>query len=288
MQTNESELSRKSHHQSASARRAAKTDKAEARRAEVEEKKAARTKDKAAKAPVTKEAMAAINRLDAIGKEITAKLILHDKARVKADDMLVSVNVLLKEAEKLCADNAACGSMMSFATFKTKVCPSLGRSAAYEVRAILLGKKTKEELALSNRTRQAKHQAKVRAERTVREAENADGPLYNGRPDPNVGMPPGPKLALLPDNSVVVTGNVDTEASAEARNAAAESWATEAPKPNVTTYTDSRAAKSKRAFNTIMSTLDDYLPEMTSDDKSEAYIRFVRHPEMIGIKREEA
>ena len=42
-------------------------------------------------------------------------------------------------------------------------------------------------------------------------------------PDPNVGMPPGPKLALMPDNTIVrVTGNdVDTEASAETRKAAA-------------------------------------------------------------------
>ena len=219
---------------SASARRAAKTAKAEAKRKEAEAKRAARAQAKAAKAAVTKEAMAAINRLDAIGKEITAKLVLHDRASVKADDMLISVNVLLKEAEKLCADNAACGSMMSFATFKEKVCPSLGRSATYEVRAILLGKKTKEELALSNRNRQAKHQDKVRAERNAREAEKAASPLYNGRPDPNVGMPPGPKLALLPDNSIVkVAGNdVDTEASAEARKAAmteSESRSTDAP-----------------------------------------------------------
>jgi hypothetical protein len=42
-------------------------------------------------------------------------------------------------------------------------------------------------------------------------------------PDPNLGMPPGPKLALLPDNTIVrATGNdVDTESSAETRKAAA-------------------------------------------------------------------
>lgn len=42
-------------------------------------------------------------------------------------------------------------------------------------------------------------------------------------PDPNVGMPPGPKLALMPDNTIVrVTGNdVDTQTSAEARRVVA-------------------------------------------------------------------
>jgi len=263
---------------SASAHRAAKTDKAEARRAEAEAKKAARAKAKEAKAA----AMAAINRLDAIGKEITAKLVLHDKASVKADDMLISVNELLKEAEKLCADNAACGSMMSFATFKEKFCPSLGRSAAYQVRAILLGKKTKEELALSNRTRQAKHQAKVRAERTVREAEKAASPLYNGRPDPNVGMPPGPKLALLPDNSIVkVTGNdVDTEASAEARKAAmtesesrsADAPATaEAPAPEPK-HELTPEQKSDDALAAFKAACDTQCPWMTKADLKQARI----------------
>jgi hypothetical protein len=42
-------------------------------------------------------------------------------------------------------------------------------------------------------------------------------------PDPNIGMPPGPKLALLPDNTIarVIGNDVDTKASTETRKAVA-------------------------------------------------------------------
>ena len=153
-------------HQSVSARRAARTAKADAKRANM----------------VTPEQVAAIKRLDAIGKEIEVKLIKADKA----NDMLVSVNQLLVEAEALCTKFG--GNVMGFSVFKEKFCPSLGRSAAYEVRAILLGKKTKEQLADANKNRQQRYRDRVK-----------ENPLRNGQPDPTVGMPKGPKLALLPD-----------------------------------------------------------------------------------------
>ena len=67
-------------HQSVSARRAARTAKADAKRANM----------------VTPEQVAAIKRLDAIGKEIEVKLIKADKA----NDMLISVNELLVALRK--------------------------------------------------------------------------------------------------------------------------------------------------------------------------------------------
>jgi hypothetical protein len=91
------------------------------------------------------------------------------------------------------------------------------------------------------------------------------------------------------DQTAGVTGkDVDTEASAEERTATAESWAAKAPNASLTTFTDSPAAKSKRALNTILSTLDDCLPDMSPDDKAGAYTCFVRHPQMIGIERKVA
>ena len=105
------------------------------------------TKTKAAKPtkPAAKEVsnatIDAINRLNVIGKEIEARLVKADKYGMQSDDMLTSVNELLKEAETLCADHAGSGSVMSFATFKEKVCLSLGRTAAYELRACILAQR---------------------------------------------------------------------------------------------------------------------------------------------------
>jgi hypothetical protein len=106
----------------------------------------------------------AIDRLYAIGKEIEAKLIKADKYGLKSDDMLTSVNELINEAAKLFEDHPDL-RIMSFDGFRQKFCPSLGRSTAYELRAQILGSKTKEQLLLAARDRQAKHMAKLKGGR---------------------------------------------------------------------------------------------------------------------------
>ncbi len=61
-------------------------------------------------------------------------------------------------ARLLDAEHTALVKVMDFSVFS----PSLGRSAAYEVRAVLLGKKTKEQLANANKDRQQKHRMRLR------------------------------------------------------------------------------------------------------------------------------
>ncbi len=167
-----------SKHKSVSARRAAKTAKADAN---------ALAKGNLPKGKmVTPEEVAAIKRLNDIGKEIEVKLVKADKA----NDMLVSVNQLLVEAEALCTKHG--GKVMSFSIFKEKFCPSLGRSAAYEVRAILLGKKTRQQLADANKNRQQKHRDKAK-----------ENPLRNGQP------PDGITRTLLGDGTITERSAVD-------------------------------------------------------------------------------
>lgn len=91
-------------------------------------------------------------RLREIGKEIEAKLAKAEKYDGKANDMIASVRQLLTEAKELCDGDG-------FDAFKTKFCPSLGKSRAYEIHAITTGKKTIEEVRDDTRKRVAKHRA---------------------------------------------------------------------------------------------------------------------------------
>lgn len=102
-------------------------------------------------------------------------------------------------------------------------------------------------------------------------------------PDPQVGMPLGPTLALLPDNSIVkITGNdVDTEASAEARKAAmtedSEPCPTEVPATAEAPTPESKREltpeqKSDDALAAFKAMCDTQCPLMTEADLKQARI----------------
>jgi hypothetical protein len=99
-------------------------------------------------------------RLVKIGEEIEAKLVKADTYQGKADNMIVSVVELLKEAGKYCDGGG-------FNAFKKNFCPSLGKSRTYELLAITSGKKTIEQSKAENAARQAKHTAKLKTAAAV-------------------------------------------------------------------------------------------------------------------------
>jgi len=236
-----------------------------------------------------KERAAVRVRLTAIGKEITVRLGKADKHELGRDDMLTSVNELLKEAKQLCAD----GQAMSFEAFKDKFCPTLGKSVAYELRAQILGTKTKKQLLLANKQRQQKHRDKVKRAKTDRfRYVTENSPLANKT------------VALLPDNSVVVipakpvpAGN-DTDASAAAAKSAqtenaklqgVTSPASKSWNDDITTKIAEKDARSKMAlirFNAaIDAAINEWLPEMNTTEKQSAFGYFEHHPKMKGVKR---
>jgi hypothetical protein len=97
------------------------------------------------------------DRLEQIGREITARVEKLDKLGAKAADHVDSIDCLLAEAEKLCETAEA------FATFKQTHCAELGRSRIYELLAIKDGRKTREEIRALTRARVARHRAGKKA-----------------------------------------------------------------------------------------------------------------------------
>jgi hypothetical protein len=97
------------------------------------------------------------DRLEQIGREITARVEKLDKLGAKAADHVDSIDRLLAEAEKLCETAEA------FATFKQTHCAELGRSRIYELLAIKDGRKTREEIRALTRARVARHRAGKKA-----------------------------------------------------------------------------------------------------------------------------
>jgi len=133
MEANESELSRKNNHQSASARRAAKTAKAEAKRKEAEAKRAAGAQAKADKKAEAEDKRATAKaELEEIGKQITARVKImrdYDAAAEekaghelrKAQDECDTINkVLLVQARAKCKEAGE-----SFEKFRKQYCPDL-------------------------------------------------------------------------------------------------------------------------------------------------------------------
>ena len=185
--------------QSISARRAAKTAKAEA-------KKAARAKAKAEEEAKHATAKA---ELEEIGKQIATRVKImqdydaaaeekagHDLRKAQ-DERDTIHNVLLVQARAKCKEAGE-----SFEKFRKQYCPDLSRSRLYTVLAIADGRKTVEQDRAEKRESVAKSRAKVSSTSAV-----GDSPR------------------------VAVSGNdVDTEASAEARKAARKSE----PEPEVT------------------------------------------------------
>jgi hypothetical protein len=95
-------------------------------------------------------------RLLAIGREIEAKASRADTYHTKASDMIDSIKALLVEAKRYC-------DRSGFDAFRTRFCPSLGRSRAYKLLAIASGKKSAEQVRATATARQGRHIAKLRA-----------------------------------------------------------------------------------------------------------------------------
>jgi hypothetical protein len=77
-----------------------------------------------------------VDRLDAIAREIEAALKKADKAHARSNDLIVSVDRLIAEGARLC-DRLG----VSFNKWLKEKCPNVGKSRAYEQRAIALGLK---------------------------------------------------------------------------------------------------------------------------------------------------
>lgn len=176
--------------------------KAEARKAEAEAKRAT------AKA-----------ELEEIGKQIAARVkIMRDydasaeekaghELRKAQDERDTIKKVLLVQARAKCKEAGE-----SFEKFRKQYCPDLSRSRLYAVLAIADGRKTVEQDRAEKRESVAKSRGKVVSSTSA------------------VGDTPGAPGVATPNGTTLdtsgfspVTGNdVDTEASAEARKAAAE------------------------------------------------------------------
>jgi hypothetical protein len=104
-------------------------------------------------------------------------------------------------------------------------------------------------------------------------------------PDPNVGMPPGPKLALMPDDTIArITGNdVDTEASAGARKALASETepedATAMPAPAPASAAAPEPLSPEEISNDLLSKAKKFWREQIAagitDDDVKKYLGFI-------------
>jgi hypothetical protein len=180
--------------QTASARRAAKTAKAQAKKAEAKTKRAARAQAKAE-------------------EEAKAKALATTKA-TEIDKLLGQLKSLVDNAcERFATDMRDAAELafrlQEFGLTQFEIGAAIGRSQQWVSGVLIWRSKGYPDTAFGPQAKQAR--AKLLP---------VTGKV---EPDPNVGMPPGPKLALMPDNTIVrVTGNdIDTEASAEARKAVA-------------------------------------------------------------------
>ena len=92
-----------------------------------------------------------------LGRQIGAHLDRARKAEEKADQHYIAVLQLLEKAKQNCDAGG-------FAAFQEKFCPDLGRSRAYELKAIATGKKSIEDIRASSRERQARCRASRKVE----------------------------------------------------------------------------------------------------------------------------
>ncbi len=109
-------------------------------------------------------------RLQQIGREITERLKKAKKQTEVAGNHLIAVNKLIAEAKSICDGGG-------FNKFRDLFCPQLGRSQAYVLHAIGVGKKTLTE----HRTEERKRKQRTRA--TQRAATPKSGTVPDN-PDP--------------------------------------------------------------------------------------------------------
>ena len=116
-------------------------------------------------------------RLQEIGKEIRERFKKAQNGYKKADDHMDTIKVLLNEAESLCDEGG-------FERFQEILCPELGKSRAYELRAIARNKRSIEETRARTRERVAKHRAnKPAAPLSVTVTENLAGGATSAPPE---------------------------------------------------------------------------------------------------------
>jgi hypothetical protein len=176
---------------------------AEAKKAEAEAKRAA------AKA-----------ELEELGKQIAARVKImqdydasaHEKAGHdlrKAQDERDTINkVLLVQARAKCKEAGE-----SFERFRKRYCPDLSRSRLYAVLAIADGRKTVEQDRAEKRESVAKSRAKVSSTLAVGDTPRVPAAATTNGTTPNTSG--------FSAKSKVTGNDVDNEASAEARKAAA-------------------------------------------------------------------
>jgi hypothetical protein len=189
------------------------------------------------------------DRLEQIGREITARVEKLDKLGAKAVDQVDSIDYLLAEAKKLCETAEA------FAAFKQKHCPELGRSRTYELLAIKEGRKGREEIRALTRARVAKHRAGKRAvtDKPSVTAQTATGKCLE-------------KAAALEQKADVLDDPLVIPTGGNSWDIKASPWFESKIKPIFEGAIKNDASESASAFAQFKRSCARFLPLMTSED----------------------
>jgi len=99
-------------------------------------------------------------QLQDLAKNIATHLDKARKSEEQAEQHYTAAAKYLAEAQAACDENG-------FKAFQKKFCPDIGRSRAYELLAVVRGKKTLGEVKDSTRERQRRHRAKKAEQKSV-------------------------------------------------------------------------------------------------------------------------
>lgn len=99
-------------------------------------------------------------QLQDLAKNIATHLDKARKSEEKAQQHYTAAAEYLAEAQAACDESG-------FKAFQKKFCPDIGRSRAYELLAVVRGKKTLGEVKNSTRERQRRHRAKKAEQKSV-------------------------------------------------------------------------------------------------------------------------
>ena len=184
--------------------------------------------------------------------------------------------------------------------FRAMYAPDFGRTKLYQILAIGSGKTTREEI-------RTKERDKKRAQRAAASSGQANVPDTSPEPQPEAsvtndlraasqanaddrGVPTlmvheGGVTEMVEPRTEPKAGNdADPQASADQRKAENAAAAEAGAEGRVNT----REKISKRVLASAKSTLDEILPDLTTEDKAAFYHYFKFHREMVGVKRSAA
>ncbi len=99
-------------------------------------------------------------QLQDLAKNIATHLDQARKSEEKAQQHYTAAAKYLAQAQAVCDESG-------FKAFQEKFCPDIGRSRAYELLAVVRGKKTLGEIKDSTRERQRRHRAKKAEQKSV-------------------------------------------------------------------------------------------------------------------------